>query len=125
MPTDSTFLAHSNRFFLSSMVLWMPLCRIGYQRFLSTNVQSNHVDFDIILLVPIGLMALNISVAGRFDTRMQDWLAHSCRVLPEDSLVFVAGDGAVFGSILGQEALGVCEASSVCLSTTACLRLVP
>ena len=36
-------------------------------------------------------------------SRMQDWLEYSCSVLPQDSLVFVAGDGAVFGMKLGQQ----------------------
>lgn len=59
--------------------------------------------------IPLALLSLNLSVAGRFDTRMQDWLERSCRILPKDSLVFVAGDGAVFGTVLGQETLGLCK----------------
>ena len=109
MPTDSTFLAHSNRFFLSSMVLWMPFVVWGTQRFLAQLSNQMRGFFKIMWCVPVGLMVLNIPVAGRFDTRMQDWLDHSCRVLPDGGLVFVAGDGAVFGSILGQEVLGVCD----------------
>ena len=82
MPTDSTFLAHSNRFFLSSMVLWMPFVALGTQRLLRLLSNRTMSMLTVLILVPIGLMALNISVAGRFDTRMNDWLAHSCRVLP-------------------------------------------
>ena len=108
MPTTPTFLAHSNRFFLSSMVLWVPFVAIGLMRLAAYLPHRISVLRPLTVLVPLGLMTLNLPVAGRFDTRMQDWLDHSCRVLPDDALVFVAGDGAIFGSILGQEALGLC-----------------
>lgn len=109
MPTSSTFISHSNRFFLSSMVLWVPFVAIAIKRLMVYLTQKVLLLRRLMIGVPLGLMIVNVPVAGRFDTRMQDWLEHSCRLLPDDALVFVAGDGAVFGSILGQELLGECE----------------
>lgn len=109
MPTDPTYLAHSNRFFVSSMVLWMPFVAMGAKKVLNNLSSQLVLWLKPMLFVPVVLMTFNVPVAGCFDTRMQDWLDHSCGVLPDGALAFVAGDGAVFGSILGQEGLEVCR----------------
>ena len=109
MPTTSTYLAHSNRFFVSSMVLWLPFVAKGAEHLMQVASKNLLAIAKVWMLVPFAIVLTNIPAAGRFDTRMQDWLEHSCSVLPEDSLVFVAGDGAVFGSVLGQEVLGICS----------------
>lgn len=109
LPTDSANLSHSNRFFVSSMVLWMPFVHRGglalCMQFQKVYRQWVQLGF---LCVVIAMMAANVSVTGRFDTRMQRWLEHSCAIFPSGSLVFVAGDGAVFGSLVGQEVYGLC-----------------
>lgn len=109
MPTTPTYLSHSNRFFLSSMVLWLPFVAKGTQWLLRIVPQNINAVIKVWSVVPVAIVLTNIPVAGRFDTRMQDWIEHSCAVFPENSLVFVAGDGAVFGSVLGQEVLGLCS----------------
>lgn len=109
LPTDSTHLAHSNRFFVASMVLWTPFVGIGCACVVD-RISFRKLSLSVLLwLVPIVLFSQHHMMAGRFDTRMQRWLDHSCQIFPNDALVFVAGDGAVFGSVLGQEVLGTCQ----------------
>ncbi len=110
LPTDSANLSHSNRFFVSSMVLWMPFVHRGV---FAICIKMRRVYNQVVQLgflgVVIALMITNAPVAGRLDTRMQRWLEHSCANFPAGSLVFVAGDGAVFGSLVGKEVYGVCS----------------
>ena len=109
LQTDSTHLAHSNRFFVASMVLWMPFVGMGCC-WVFERISFWTRDFTILFwLIPLVMFSQHHVMAGRFDTRMQRWLDHSCQMFPKDALVFVAGDGAVFGSVLGQELLGQCQ----------------
>ncbi len=109
LPTDAANLSHSNRFFVSSMVLWMPFVHRGLFNFCLKvrDIHRQGVQISVLCVVML-LMMTNYPVAGRFDSRMQRWLEHSCSILPAGSMVFVAGDGAVFGSVVGQEVYGLC-----------------
>lgn len=107
LPTSHAYLVHSNRFFMAPSVLALPLIAIGMRSVCDRWYRYSRF-FYIAWVIPLILFSQNFVVMGRFDTRMQDWLAYSCRVLPQDALVFIAGDGAVFGMQLGQQVLDEC-----------------
>ena len=107
LPTTHAYLVHSNRFFMAPSVLALPLIIIGVQSIWERWRHLSRYAF-VAWGIPLILISQNFIMMGRFDTRMQDWLEYSCSVLPEESLVFVAGDGAVFGMQLGQQIVEEC-----------------
>ncbi len=104
LPTENAYLVHSNRFFMAPTILCLPLVGFG----LLTTLKSIQWSRYAMWIFPIFLLAKNWETMGKWDQRMQRWIEHSCSILPEGSMVFVAGDGAVFGTQLAKYGLGLC-----------------
>jgi hypothetical protein len=107
LPTTHAYLVHSNRFFMAPTVLSIPLIAQGLQIIYQQVIKYRTV-LQVSWGVPILMLGVNIPIMGRFDSRMQDWISHACTVLPDNAMVFAAGDGAVFGLQLAQAQLRMC-----------------
>jgi hypothetical protein len=106
LPFDGEFAVHTQRFFMAPTLLSIPLAAIGVQyivRILSPLGQL------LLFIVPAVFALLHIpTLSGRFDKRMEDYFINACSVLPVNSLVFVEGDGAIFGLNYMQKIEGFC-----------------
>ena len=105
LPISKEFLVHSNRFFMAPGIIIMPLIAIGM------HTVARKISFMqyVWMCVVAAFFAKNWIVVGRFDKRMAHFIEHSCANFPDNSIVFVRGDGAVFSLLYAQEVQGMCQ----------------
>lgn len=105
LPISKDFLVHSNRFFMAPGIIIMPLIAMGLQN-ISRRIPFLQYGLTCVVLA---FFAGNWILAGRFDKRMSHFIEHSCANFPDNSIVFVRGDGAVFSLLYAQEVQGMCQ----------------
>ena len=100
LPAEGAAAIHTQRFMVAPTVLLLPIVAKGVQFF-----SLRWLGFAPLLLSGFHLF----EIPYKFDLRMENYLHNTCSVLPDDSILFVEGDGMFFGFLYAQNVLGICQ----------------
>lgn len=94
----------AQRFMLSPSVLLLPLIAIGLNHWMSSRL----VQSLIVLTPALPFIFFVGQVEHSQDRRLENFLTNACSATPDNSVVFVRGDGITFGMIYAQDILNIC-----------------